>query len=217
WRTRRLPESAIHLRRAVETARSPERFLFVEVPEALGLPPFETGEFDKARFEVFFERLNQALDALANATPRLLLWARNVWLTACGLPAEEDGWEEFRRQAAELARRVTNPNLLPLLKRASEAADSRAALESVLAFIASRPLRTWTDTDAERFEAQAAYLGDLWRAEQGEPDLQTTLSPEMRARALALAERLESSLRASGEPPEALRAALQLLLERLKG
>ncbi|MEZ0396313.1 MAG: hypothetical protein ABWK53_07810 [Anaerolineales bacterium] len=217
WRTRKLPETAIHLRRAVEIARSPERFLFVEVPEALGLLPFEDGEFDSHQFEAFFERLNQALDALANATPRLLIWARDVWLTACGLPASESGWEEFRQQSIELARRVTNPTLLPLLKRAVEAADSRAALESVLAFIASRPPRTWTDTDAERFEAQAAYLGDLWRAERAEGDLRAALSPEMRARALALAERLEDSLRQSGEPPEALRAALQLLLERLKG
>lgn len=217
WRTRKLPEAAINLRRAVEAARSPERFLFVEVPEALSLSPFEDGKFGPACFEAFFERLNQALDALANATPRLLTWARDIWLTACGLSAGERGWEEFCQQSVELARRVTNPNLLPLLKRAVEAADSHTALESVLAFIASRPPRTWTDTDAERFEAQAAYLGDLWRAERGEMNFHAALSPEIRARALALAERLEDSLRQSGEPPEALRAALQLLLERLKG
>lgn len=216
WRTRKLPEAALNLRRVVDSARSPERFLFVEVPEALGLPPFEAGEFDSARFDIFFERLNQALDALANATPRLLAWARDAWLTACGLPPGENAWEEFRQQSVDLARRVTNPNLLPLLKRAVEADDSRAALESVLAFIASRPPRTWTDTDAERFEAQAAYLGDLWRAERGETGLPTALSPEQRARALALAERLENSLRESEETPETLRAALQFLLERLK-
>ncbi len=216
WRTRKLPQAAINLRRAVETTRSPERFLFVELPEALVLPPFEEGDFDPARFDAFFAQLNQALDALANATPRLITWARDTWLFACGLPEGEDGWESFRAEAQRLVVRVSHPQLLPLLKRAAESADSRSALESVLAFIASRPPRTWTDSDAERFEAQAHYLGDLWRAERGDVTFSSRLSPEMQARALALADRLETSLHESGEPTETLRAALQLLLERLK-
>lgn len=216
WRTRRLPDSALNLRRAVDAARSPERFLFVEVPTALGLPPFKSGKFDQARFDTFFERLNQVLDALANATPRLLTWARDTWLTACGLPADENGWLTFCQQSAELAPRITQPQLAPLLKRTAEAADTRAALESVLAFIANRPPRTWTDTDAERFEAQAAYLGNLWRAERGESDPLLALDPETEVRARTLAERLETDLRRSGESPQALRAALKLLLERIK-
>lgn len=216
WRTRKLPEVALNLRRVVEISRSPERFLFVELPTALDLPPFDEGEFDAARLDVFFERLNQALDALANATPRLLAWARDTWLMACGLPPGESSWEKFRQQSTHLVQRVTNPNLLPLLKRTVEIDNSQAALEGVLAFIASRPLRAWNDTDAERFKAQAAYLGNLWRLECGETELSSSLLPEQRIRALALADQLEAFLHESGETSEVLRAAVEFLLGRLK-
>jgi len=215
WRTRKLPEPALNLRRSVETARSPERFLFVEVPEALGLPPFKRGKFSQARYDGFFDQLNLALDALTNATPRLLTWARDTWLAACGLPADENGWESFRQKSGEIARRVTHPNLLPLLKRAAEAADSHTALESVLALIANRPLRTWTDSDAERFEAQAAYLGDLWREETGGPIVHP-LPPDLQARSRQIAEDLHAYLQEREQDKRILRAALKELLDRMK-
>jgi hypothetical protein len=215
WRTRKLPEPALNLRRAVETARSPERFLFVELPEALNVPPFKRGKFNQAHYDAFFEKLNIALDALANATPRLLTWARDVWLAACSLPSDENGWETFRQKSLEIVGRVTHPNLLPLLKRAAEAADSRSALESVLAFIANRPLRTWTDSDGERFEAQAAYLGDLWRAETGGAAI-PSLSPKFQARSQQIAEDLRAYLQGREQDKSVLRAALLKLLDQLK-
>jgi hypothetical protein len=215
WRTRKLPESALNLRRAVDTARSPERFLFVEVPEALGMPPFDTEEFDSQRFDLFFERLNQALDALAQATPRLMMWARDTWLTACGLQPDETGWQYFCQQSSNLIHRVTHPHLLPLLKRAAEAPDSRAALESVLAYIANRPLRAWTDSDAERFQAQANYLATLLREEVDLSD-PSTLPDDVLKQAQKLAEDLEVSLKAGGVSPEIVKVALRLLLTKLK-
>lgn len=213
WRTRKLPAYALNLRRATEMARSPERFLFVEVPQALDLPPFEETDSDPERFEVFFERLNIALDAIAMATPRLVDWARATWLSACGLPTDAEGWETFRRQAEILVHRVTYPQLVPLLKRAAEATDSLIALESVLAYIANRPIRTWSDSDTERFEAQAKYLGDLWRQESGLP---VHLSLDRQERAKQLADQIETLLSQSGENREVLEYTLRLLLERLK-
>ncbi|MDT8898283.1 hypothetical protein QYE77_08385 [Thermanaerothrix sp. 4228-RoL] len=214
-RTRNLPESALNLRQAAERTRSPERFLFVELPEALGLPPFEEEEFDPKRFDEFFERLNLALEALANSTPRLLVWARDVWLSSCGLPSGEEGWAIFRSECQKMAVRVTHPQLVPLVKRAAEAPESRSALESVLAFIANRPPRTWTDTDAERFEARAEHLGALWRVEAGLTD-DLLLPPELRERSQKIANELETYLRSLESNKLVLRAALQTLTLRLR-
>lgn len=216
WRTQRLPARALALRRAVDLARSPERFLFQELPEALEMPPFTGSNFDSQAFKEFFGRLNQALDALSNATPRLLEWARDTWLAASGFPAGEEGWDAFRQQAQKFAARVTHPQLIPLVKRAAETPDARTALESMLAQVANRPPRTWTDVDSERFAVRAKYLAELWRSEIGEIDLQHMLDPETKARAYALADDLQNSLLQRGESPQTLRAALQLLLERLK-
>lgn len=216
WRTQKLPAIALNLRRVVDSARSPESFLFVELPQALDVAPFEEDNASEEQFSLFFERLNQALEALANATPHLLAWARDIWLQACGLPAGEQGWEEFQREAQEMVLRVTQPQLVPLLKRAAESQDQRTAVESVLAFIANRPLRTWTDMDAERFAAQAAHLGNLWRKEKGEDQADLELNAEAEGRVNALADRLEEVLRHSAEPPELLQAAVRVLLRRLR-
>ena len=216
WRTRRLPASALALRQAVDMARSPEHFLFVEVPQALDLPAFEEGEFEQERFDLFFERLNVALDALANATHRLLAWARDQWLAACGLPSGEQGWDLFRQTTELLAPRTTDPVLVPLLKRTVEAADNRSALESVLALLSNRPLRTWTDGDAERFAGQARYVGELWRQISRNLSDLSRLSPEGRQHAESIAEELQRSLQKQREHPEIVRAAVLLLLDRLQ-
>lgn len=216
WRTRRLPEGALALRRAVEAARSPERFLFVEMPEALGLEPFEEGEFEQERFDRFFERLNVALDALANATSRLLTRARDAWLAACALPVGESGWELFLQQADRLAPRVTHPILAPLLKRSVEAADAASALESVLALLANRPVRTWADSDIERFEAQAQYAGELWQQQARESPEMPDLPPADQQRAESLADEMEHALRQRQDQPAVLHAAVLLLMRRLQ-
>lgn len=216
WRTRKLPEVAINLRRVVETARWPEHFLFVEVPEALGLPPFEDETFDEERFEAFFQRLNAALDALARATPRLLTWARDLWLEACALPAGEEGWQMFRQQAEQLAPRATHPTLIPLLKRAVGSADAASALESILALLANRPVRTWTDADAERFEAQARHVGRLFREESDAEAYANGLPAELQIRSRQIAKQINAYLSELNEDPQVLRSALRELLGELK-
>lgn len=174
------------------------------------MPPFTGGDFDPQIFQHFFGRLNQALDALSNATPRLLEWAPDTWLTASGFPVGEQGWQAFRQPAQRLAARVTHPQLILLIKHAAETPDSRAALENVLAQIANRPPRTWTDADCDRFAAQAEYLANLWRAETDETELQPILDPETESRACTLAQELQDSLLQRGESPQTLRAALRL-------
>jgi hypothetical protein len=209
-RTRKLPDISINLRQAVEKARSPERFLFVEIPEALGLPPFGEEVFDQERFETFFERLNTALEALVDATPRLLLWARDIWLTSCGLASGEEGWEIFRSECQKMVMRVTHPHLIPLVRRVVEVTDPRSALESVLAFIANRPPRAWSDLDAERFEAQAAYFGNLWRNEADIP-----LPHHLHERSQKIAQEIEIHLHSLESDKQVLQAALRILLARL--
>lgn len=214
-RTRRLPEAALNLRHAADTTRSPEHFLFVEMPEALGVPAFEDSEFNQDRFDTFFETLNATLDALSMATPRLLVWARDTWLEACGLSTGEESWENFCSQTQHLAARIMHPTLLPLLKRAAEASDTTTALESVVALIANRPLRTWTDADIERFRAQAQYLGRVWQEQiYDEPLVSATVPDVVQQRAEAISQELRQFLNRFDGEPEALTLALRLLLKQ---
>lgn len=215
WRTQRLPERALRLRRAIEGARSPEQLLFEELPEALELSPFDEAQDVPPATDEFFERLNEALLALSEATPNLRAWARDQLLSACGLPEGEVGWERFLTLAESLVQVTTNPRLLPLLQRAVGAPDPASALDSVLALIAARPLRTWTDADADRFAGQTHAIGALFVAERDSLAAETLLTPEEQGLSEELAERLREFLQPYYHNEQSQRialAALRLLL-----
>jgi len=215
WRTQRLPDHALRVRLAVERAHSPEQLLFGDLPAALDLPPFEDQESDPEQVSLFFDQLNDALQALSDALPRLRAWARDELLSACGLPAGEPGWQRFVALAETMADYVTHPRLLPMLQRAAGAPDEQAALESVLAFVASRPLRTWTDMDVDRFPAQARVVGKLFAAEHHSIDDDSLLTPEEQVLTHKLAAHLEEILEPYyNENQRVLRAALRMLLRR---
>lgn len=216
WRTHRLPETAIALRSVIRNARSPEQLLFYDLPKAVGVKPFTDGSPSPEHIKDFFENLNQVLHTLAESTPKLRLWARNQFLEACGFPTSDAGWGQFLDEAQEMSSRVTQPKLLPLLKRAADAASPNLALESVLAYIANRPLRSWTDADTDRFAAQAKHLGKLFRTER------TTAFPvePLDYATLSLSEEIAARLRAPlledyADDPIATIVALRKLLTEL--
>jgi hypothetical protein len=163
WNTRLLPAATLALREAFNSARSPERFLFVEVPTALGLAPFSTTLPKAHEIEGFFQALNQALQEWSAALPRAVDNAREMLLDACGVPPGDHGWEVLRQQAVRLENTVTEPQLLAFIRRVIQASASRSGVESVCALIASRPPGSWTDLDVERFPDAVRSLGNLFR------------------------------------------------------
>lgn len=216
WRTHDLPEPALRVRQAVERAQSPELLLFVDLPAAVGLPPFDDQVSDPAHVDHFFDQLNQALEALSQATPRLRASARDELLTAFGYSSGEEGWAQFLVAAQILANYSVNPKLHPLIRRAVDSADPSAAVDSVLAYIASRPVRTWTDVDRDRFRAQLPIYARLLREEQENHDSEELLTPEQRALRKKLVNKLREVLESDyTEDRQVVRAALlQLLREK---
>lgn len=215
WRTNELPATTIAVRQAIDQARSPEQLLFSDLPVALGMKPFRIKGVRTKRIEEYFERLNQALDDLIHAAPRLQSWARDEFLKACGISPGEDGWNHFLSVAQDMTARVTHPNLLPLLKRATDSDDSQHALDSVLAFVSNRPMRSWSDDDKERFSIQAGHLGTLFKHEQEMGTQGIQLNKKQRARSEQIAKELFENL--GGEyqdDPNVVRAALNLLLKK---
>lgn len=210
WRTQRLSSHALAVRRAVEAARSPEQLLFHDLPVALDVAPFPEAGGDY-RTDDFFDRLNAALAELAEATPRAVAAARDALLVACGLPAGEGGWRQLRAEAAELEPQVSDPRLLPLLRRATDATEA-TALESALAFVAGRPPRSWTDADADRFADQAAALGQVYRRERLARLPHAALTPAQQARSREIAAALRAFLHTQyDDDPAVIEAALRSL------
>ncbi|MBA3530919.1 MAG: hypothetical protein H0T73_03205, partial [Ardenticatenales bacterium] len=159
WRTQALTPTTLGARRAIEQARSPESLLFFELPQALGVGSISEEVVDEEQVEHFFEKLNEALQELAQVMEKRLEWAREIFLEACGLPTDKADWQHFMALAGTMAPLATHPTLATLLRRVAETTNEQQALESALALIANRPARQWTDRDVEHFEKQARALG----------------------------------------------------------
>lgn len=217
WRTQQVSSHTLALRRAIDTAHSPETLLFHDLPVALDLPPFADKQTTEPKqIELFFERLNASLQELAQALPNAMTVARDHLLAACGFVTGEEGWEAFRREAAVLLPYINQPNLLPLLKRAAETEMSETALESVLAYIANRPPRNWSDKEVQRFPDQAEQLGTLFKDERSGYDPMSGLSPAQREEGQQIAAKLQQYMAGEFDTDMAVKlAALRTVLKEL--
>jgi len=216
-KTNRLSEQAKQVRSVIAQARSPETLLFVDLPAVFGMQPFSENRNLANQADTFFEQLGAAFAELIDDMPRLLAWGRDEWLASCGLEKGHEGWNLFRTYAANMLAHTSDSGLLPLLKRAAENEDGFAALESALAYIASRPPRTWTDADTDRFQVQAEMLGRSFQTERAGTASEINLSPEQRELSRQLADDLRQRIQQSfADDPKVIKAALQMLMKDLK-
>jgi hypothetical protein len=216
-KTNRLSEQAKHVRSVIAQARSPETLLFVDLPAIFSMQPFSQSQNLTNQADAFFEQLSAAFRELVDDMPRLLAWGRDEWLAACGLEKGSEGWSLFCTYATDMMAYTSDSGLIPLLKRATETEDGYAPLESVLAYIASRPPRNWTDADADRFQLQAEMLGKSFQTEWAETTSEIALSPEQRKHSRQLADVLRQRIQQSfADDPKVIKAALQMLMKDLK-
>ena len=148
--------------------------------------------------------------------PSLLAEARDQLLISCGLPTGEESWRQFVALAAELAPKVNQPTLSPLLIRASSNTDISAALESTVAYVVNRPPRSWSDGDRQQFVVKARSFGELFQRERNGRATLTVLTGAQREHSRRLTESMRCTLRSEIETDAlAVRAALQSLLDEL--
>jgi hypothetical protein len=224
WTTRRLPDTTLALREAFQNARSPEQFLFVLLPEALGMPVFLEAKPNPGDIKAFFDTLNENLRRLLEATSSAINTARDTLLVACGLDVGERSWSELRRMAVTLEPAVTEPHLLTFLRRVTQVGTDASGIESVLALVANRPPLNWSDADVVRFPEAAAAIGRAFRDTVNAAQLGAAtgtqipkLSPKERRQAEVLLTQVRRYLQrtAKNTAPQAIRAAMLRLIEEL--
>ncbi|MCE5327910.1 MAG: hypothetical protein LLG01_16000 [Planctomycetaceae bacterium] len=220
--TMSLSPATLSLRTAFANAKSPEKFLFVEVPESLDLAAFGVEKPRQGQTEAFFDALNCSLQEWSRCTHVMIDKARDTLLETCGLPAGMSSWPRLRELAGSMEAGLTNPVLLPFVRRIVQATADQTGVESVLAFVANRPPQMWTDSDAERFPSSARVLGDLLletvsavRPTAAHP--MDALAPAHRKQAQELVHRLRSVLESNSDVSgDAVKAALAVLLNEKK-
>ena len=118
--TMRLSEATRAVRQAFLNARSPERFLFMELPAALGVEPFEEGRVNHKQIDDFFAALNRSLQEWNSVTPLVVNTARETLLQACGFSPDPAGWSELQDKAREAGARSDTPDPAPVRPTSSD-------------------------------------------------------------------------------------------------
>jgi len=163
--TRRLEPAALALREAFQEARSPENLLFYAAPIALGLPPWPAdAPADEPRLDLFFSRLNVALQAWNEAFPQVRTEGRDLLLRACAYPPGPDGWAALHQQLHSLAGSPQLPTILVPLASRCTSPEPDQDLDRVLALVANRPPQLWRDVDVAAFPSHAVPYGQAIQA-----------------------------------------------------
>lgn len=222
WRTGRVSRETARLREACETARVPERLLFVEIPHALGLRGLDTGDTSAEEVQQFMAALRTSLQEWSGIAKRTVEEAERILLEACGFEGSKEGWRQLRECALALGPWVAgqdgDPQLALFLRRVAECPCDDEGAISALALVSGRPPATWSDADIDRFPGAASALGQRVKHARRQVELRKRLAlnldaldPEQRQAAKNLAEQLLQSAM-NQAPREIARAALLMMI-----
>lgn len=155
------PERGMALRDCLRTARSPERLLFEELPEAFGLPSLLKTVTETGWVESFAAAMRESMGELMDFAPKTRTFCRDALLDACGLPSGTFGWHAFVERAAFLSKRIRQGVIAPLLERAVRAESNEdRRLEGILGMVNDHAFALWSDADIETFKDAAQGFGE---------------------------------------------------------
>ena len=153
-KTRRLSETTLRVRQAFFLSKSPEKFLFDELPIACGFD-------DTSEFSGFAEKLIGALRELKGAQATLLQFMHNALCGSFGL-AEATPLNELRNVLRGRCYgldqfTVDVQGLRSFIRRVCEpAATDEEWFDSILLFLGHKPAAKWTDQDRDTAEYRLA-------------------------------------------------------------
>jgi hypothetical protein len=164
--TTSLSPGAKNVRDALSRATKPDRLLFVELPEACGLPPFSaTQRRNSKSVEVFIVALKSALEELRTAYERLLLDGVAALGQAFAIPGDATTVREsLVARSNGVEKWIADPKLKNFVARVL---DANLAMdvwtESIAGLLTQRPPNVWRDEDKARFEIAATSLARSFR------------------------------------------------------
>ncbi|WP_263408829.1 hypothetical protein [Terriglobus tenax] len=153
--TNRIEEQTARVRLALMTAKEPDKLLFVALPEACGMEPFDPSVNDRGRVSKFFSALRNSITELQRAYDELLQDLAQLLCRAFDAP-NRSGLQD--RSKAVLAYCV-DPRFKAVVNHLSnEHMDDNLWIEAVATTIVGKAPKSWTDDDRVRFEIGIAEL-----------------------------------------------------------
>lgn len=155
--SRSVSRYAQNVRHTLQQARDPVDLLYVDLPRAVELPPFEDLEtVSHDDLAIFRERFTKAIIELRQVYPKLIDSIKQVVLHAF-----DDGNDlevlrtQSKRRAAKLLDRCSDPDLKPLLAAMTNFSGSdQDWLVSIGTIVSQRPVDSWREADLLSFSVR---------------------------------------------------------------
>ncbi|WP_316793068.1 hypothetical protein [Thermoleptolyngbya oregonensis] len=161
--TKRLSQEAQAVLQTLLQTQEPDELLFVQLPQACGLPPIAPHQpDDPTTVRTLRDTLVQALREIHTAYDVLLADCEQLLHHAFGLRSERDRLQADLQFRAKYLLGICADPLLDRFVRAAanDPPNPKAWLEALLMIVADRPAESWRDGDRLAFEQR---LGDLAR------------------------------------------------------
>jgi len=154
--TKSLSKQAQNLRHALLNAREPIDLLFKDIPQALGIPPFDqaNGVSEEAAHE-FQTRFRSALIELSQAYEHLLRRIEEVFLDVLSENDFDALCKKLEGISITLLSRCTDKDLRPFVSCLSRSyATKEKWIIAISTIVSGRPVESWRDVDEDAFPAK---------------------------------------------------------------
>ena len=173
-RTSRLSVNSIKVRDLFKRARDPNKFLFDDIPGALGVDLLLTDDNDLRRVVA---SVREGLEELVQAYPSMLHRLQDIMLSELQVPNNSPrSLAELRERAENIRQLAGDFRLDAFVGRLSNFDGSDESFEAIASLATNKPPRDWVDPDLDHAAIELADLAQTFiRAEtfarvKGRPD-----------------------------------------------
>lgn len=155
-RTMRLSTNAVHIRDIFKRAHDPNKFLFDDIPAALGENVHLAREKD---FYAVITRVRDGLEELVRAYPEMLHRLREITLAELQVPnISPQSLAELRERAENIQQLAGDFRLDAFVGRISQFDGSDESVEGIASLAANKPPRDWVDPDLDHAAIELADM-----------------------------------------------------------
>lgn len=147
-RTMRLSANATRVRGLFRQANDPNKFLFDDIPSALG---GQADLLDEANLERVVSTVREGLEELVQAYPTMLQRLRDTLLAELQVPNTfPQALAELRERADNVRQLTGDYRLEAFVNRLAQFDGRDSDVEGIASLAAEKPLRDWVDLDLDR-------------------------------------------------------------------
>ena len=214
--TNAIPEHVQAFRQVFFDAKSPEKLLFLDLPNVFGLDEISEDQQNCHAFDAYFKTLNECTSILGTAFPNLIAENRKLLLEACGFENTVGGWQALYDKASFLLARMGGTDIVPFLQNIVNTAGDWSKADQVMSYIQQTPMDKWGPLQIDEFRKNVKGISERFKAACKPFDyIPASLTKKEQEKADSIVRKLAHTFTVEKSKPAILRAALLAYLEEL--